>query len=144
MGKKQFAALPFRLDKSELRVMLITTRRKRRWSVPKGSPMRNKKPHLTAAIEAYEEAGLVGVIATRAVGSFKHRKRKGDRKRTMNVDVFPMRVHGREPWWPEKGERDAIWVSPKTAARLVHKARLRRLITRFASRTEHNASPPPR
>ena len=43
-----------------------------------------------------------------------------------------------------KGERDAIWVSPKTAARLVHKARLRRLITRFASRTEHNASPPPR
>ncbi len=144
MGKKQFAALPFRLDKSELRVMLITTRRKRRWSVPKGSPMRNKEPHLTAAIEAYEEAGLVGVMATRAVGSFKHRKRKGDRKRTMNVDVFPMRVHGREPWWPEKGERDAIWVSPKTAARLVHKARLRRLITRFASRTEHNASPPPR
>lgn len=144
MGKKQFAALPFRLDKSELRVMLITTRRKRRWSVPKGSPMRNKKPHLTAAIEAYEEAGLVGVIATRAVGSFKHRKRKGDRKRTMSVDVFPMRVHGRERWWPEKGERDAIWVSPKTAARLVHKPRLRRLIARFATQTERNASPPPR
>ena len=144
MGKKQFAALPFRLDKSELRVMLITTRRKRRWSVPKGSPMRNKKPHLTAAIEAYEEAGLVGVIATRAVGSFKHRKRKGDRKRTMSVDVFPMRVHGRERWWPEKGERDAIWVSPKTAARLVHKPQLRRLIARFATQTERNASPPPR
>lgn len=144
MGKKQFAALPFRLDKSELRVMLITTRRKRRWSVPKGSPMRNKAAHLTAAIEAYEEAGLAGVIGTRAVGSFKHRKRKGDRKRTMNVDVFPMKVHGRERWWPEKGERDAIWVSPKTAARLVHKARLRRLITRFASRTERNASPPSR
>ena len=142
MGKKQFAALPFRLDKSELRVMLVTTRRKRRWSVPKGSPIRNKKPHLTAAIEAYEEAGLVGVIATRAVGSFKHRKRKGDRKRTMNVDVFPMRVHGRERWWPEKGERDAIWVSPKTAARLVHKARLRRLIVRFATQTERRAPPP--
>jgi hypothetical protein len=33
--------LPFRLDDSELRVMLITTRRKRRWSVPKGSLIRN-------------------------------------------------------------------------------------------------------
>ncbi|MDD1518929.1 MULTISPECIES: NUDIX hydrolase [Bradyrhizobium] len=142
MGKKQFAALPFRLDKSELRVMLITTRRKRRWSVPKGSPMHNKEPHLTAALEAYEEAGLVGVVATRALGSFKHRKRIGDRKRTMNVAVFPMKVHGRERWWPEKGEREAIWVSPKTAARLVHKAQLRRLIARFAAQTVREASSP--
>lgn len=140
MGKKQFAALPFRLHKSELRLMLITTRRKRRWSVPKGSPMRNKEPHLTAALEAYEEAGLVGVVATRALGSFKHRKRKGDRKRTMNVAVFPMKVHGRQRWWPEKGEREAIWVSPKTAARLVHKAQLRRLIARFAAHTAREAS----
>ncbi|MDF0496814.1 NUDIX hydrolase [Bradyrhizobium yuanmingense] len=142
MRKKQFAALPFRLDKSELRVMLITTRRKRRWSVPKGSPMRNKEPHLTAAFEAYEEAGLVGVVATRALGSFKHRKRKGDRKRTMSVAVFPMKVHGRERWWPEKGEREAIWVSPKTAARLVHKAQLRRLIARFAAQTARETSSP--
>ncbi|MBP0115303.1 NUDIX hydrolase [Bradyrhizobium vignae] len=142
MRKKQFAALPFRLDKSELRVMLITTRRKRRWSVPKGSPMRNREPHLTAALEAYEEAGLVGVVATRALGSFKHRKRKGDRKRTMNVAVFPMKVHGRERWWPEKGEREAIWVSPKTAARLVHKAQLRRLIARFAAQAVRDASSP--
>ncbi|WP_407187212.1 NUDIX hydrolase [Bradyrhizobium centrosematis] len=136
MAKKQFAALPFRLDNAELRVMLITTRRKRRWSVPKGSPMRNKKPHHTAALEAYEEAGLVGVIATRAMGSFKHRKRKGERKRTMNVAVFPMKVHGQERWWPEKGERQAIWVTAETAARLVHKAELRRLIARFAAQTE--------
>lgn len=140
MGKKQFAALPFRLDNSELRVLLITTRRKRRWSVPKGSPMRNKEPYLTAALEAYEEAGLIGVIATRAMGSFKHRKRKGDRKRTMDVAVFPMKVHGQERWWPEKGEREAIWVSAERAAHLVHKAELRRLIARFAARTEVRAA----
>ncbi|WPM83744.1 hypothetical protein ML401_38900 [Bradyrhizobium sp. 62B] len=65
MGKKQFAALPFRRHKSELHVMLITTRRKRRWSVPKGSLIRNTEPHRTAALEAYEEAGLIGVIAKR-------------------------------------------------------------------------------
>ena len=103
MRKRQFAALPFRLDKSELRVMLITTRRKRRWSVPNGSPMRKTEPHRTAALEAYEEAGLVGVVAKRALGSFKHRKRKGARKQTLDVALFPMKVHGRERWWPEKG-----------------------------------------
>ncbi|WP_439400323.1 NUDIX hydrolase (plasmid) [Bradyrhizobium sp. PMVTL-01] len=100
MGNKQFAALPFRLDNSELRVMLITTRRKRRWSVPKGSLIRNTSPHRTAALEAYEEAGVMGVIAKRALGSFKHRKRKGERTRTVDVAVFPMKVHGRERWWP--------------------------------------------
>lgn len=137
MGKKQFAALPFRLAHSELRVLLITTRRKRRWSVPKGSPMRNTAPHRTAALEAYEEAGLIGTVKKRAVGSFRHRKRKGER--TMDVAVFPMKVHGRERWWPEKGEREAIWVSAETAARLVHKPELRRLIVRFAAKTEKNA-----
>lgn len=136
MGKKQFAALPFRLDNSELRVMLITTKSKRRWSVPKGSLIRNTSPHRTAALEAYEEAGVMGVIAKRALSSFKHRKRKGERTRTMDVAVFPMKVHGRERWWPEKGEREAIWVSAEMAARLVHKAELRQLIKRFAAQTE--------
>jgi len=140
MGKRQFAALPFRLDKSELRVLLITTRRKRRWSVPKGSPMRNTEPHRTAALESYEEAGLVGVVAKRALGSFKHRKRKGARKQTLDVALFPMKVHGRERWWPEKGEREAIWVSAETAARIVHKAQLRRLIARFVKQTEKSVS----
>jgi 8-oxo-dGTP pyrophosphatase MutT (NUDIX family) len=142
MSKRQFAALPFRFDDSELRVMLITTRRKRRWSVPKGSLIRNTAPHRTAALEAYEEAGLIGAVAKRALGSFKHRKRKGERKRTMDVAVFPMKVHGQERWWPEKGERDAIWVSAEKAARLVHKAQLRRLIVRFAAQTDRSASFP--
>jgi 8-oxo-dGTP pyrophosphatase MutT (NUDIX family) len=133
MGKRQFAALPFRLDKSQLRVMLITTRRKCRWSIPKGSLIRNTTPHRTAALEAYEEAGLVGAVAKRALGNFKHRKRKDERKLTMDVAVFPMRVHGQESWWPEKGQRKAIWVSAEKAARLVHKAQLRHLIVRFAA-----------
>src|SRR3954452_2727389 len=83
MGKKQFAALPFRLDNSELRVLLITTRRKRRWSVPKGSQIGKTAPHRTAELEAHEEAGLIGFAAKRAFGSFKHRKQKGRRKQRM-------------------------------------------------------------
>lgn len=144
MSKRQFAALPYRLDKSKLRVMLITTRRKGRWSLPKGSPMRNTEPHRTAALEAYEEAGLIGAVTKRALGSFKHRKHKGERRQTMDVAVFAMKVHGQERWWPEQGEREAIWVSPEKAARLVHKAKLRRLIVRFAAQTNKNATSSPR
>jgi hypothetical protein len=42
------------VDGAGVKVMLITTRRKRRWSVPKGNPIRKEKPHRTAAIEAYD------------------------------------------------------------------------------------------
>jgi 8-oxo-dGTP pyrophosphatase MutT (NUDIX family) len=62
MGKKQYAALPFRIRQSGLRILLVTTRKKGRWSIPKGSPISRKKPHRTAAIEAYEEAGLIGAV----------------------------------------------------------------------------------
>lgn len=69
MGSEQFAALPFRVDDdAELQVMLmlIVTRRKRRWSVPKASPTRNLEPHRTAALEAYEESGIMGEVVKRA------------------------------------------------------------------------------
>jgi 8-oxo-dGTP pyrophosphatase MutT (NUDIX family) len=139
LGKKQFAALPFRLEKSELRVMLITTRNKGRWSVPKGSPIPRMRPHRTAAQEAFEEAGVTGPVAKRAVGSFKHCRWKGERKQTIDVDVFPLKVCRQESWWPEKGERKAIWVSARRATRLVHKAALRRLIARFAAQKDGDA-----
>ncbi|WP_376717301.1 hypothetical protein [Bradyrhizobium sp. 62B] len=51
-----------------------------------------------------------------------------------------MKVHGQERWWPEKGEREAIWVSAKTAARVVPKAELRRLIVRLAAQTGKGGS----
>lgn len=129
---RQFAALPFRVHDSDLQVMLITTRRKRRWSVPKGSAIGKKKPHRTAAIEAYEEAGLLGAIGKRALGAFKHRKVRRGRKHTLDVDVFPLKVRKQKASWPEKGQRDAIWLPAHEAARLVHKDELARLIARFA------------
>jgi 8-oxo-dGTP pyrophosphatase MutT (NUDIX family) len=59
---KQFAALPYRMRDADLEILLITTRKKRRWSVPKGWPIKRSAPHQTAATEAYEEAGVYGKI----------------------------------------------------------------------------------
>jgi ADP-ribose pyrophosphatase YjhB (NUDIX family) len=40
----------------DVEILLITTRKKRRWSVPKGWPIKHGTPQQTAAIEAYEES----------------------------------------------------------------------------------------
>lgn len=131
MITKQFAALPFRIRDKEISVLLITTRRKRRWSVPKGWPIAECEPPRTAEIEAYEEAGLVGTAGPRPVGYYMHRKQLGKRKLDCQVEVFPLEVKKRKKDWPEKGQRDAIWISAKAAAKLVHKPQLKRLIKRF-------------
>jgi 8-oxo-dGTP pyrophosphatase MutT (NUDIX family) len=131
MASRQFAALPFRVDKTDISVMLVTTRRKRRWSVPKGWPMLEETPHGTAAIEAFEEAGLVGKISAKSVGRYKCHK-KGKRKIACDVRLFPFKVKQQKKRWPERGQRQAIWLPIREAARLVRKPQLSRLIERFA------------
>ncbi|CCD97034.1 conserved hypothetical protein [Bradyrhizobium sp. ORS 375] len=134
MKNKQFAALPFRIEAAQLSILLITTRRKQRWSVPKGSPMLRKGPHRVAAIEAFEEAGLRGKIGRQPLGRFKHSKRKGKRKILCDVDLYPLKVKKQHGRYPERGQRKLIWLPAAEAARRVHRAKLRRLIESFASR----------
>jgi 8-oxo-dGTP pyrophosphatase MutT (NUDIX family) len=47
---------------NDVEILLITTRKKRRWSVPKGWPIKDSTPQQTAATEAYEEAGVRGSV----------------------------------------------------------------------------------
>jgi 8-oxo-dGTP pyrophosphatase MutT (NUDIX family) len=138
MTTKQFAALPFRIRNNEISVFLITTRRKRRWSVPKGWPIAGYEPQQTAEIEAYEEAGLVGRALSRSVGRYLHRKQK--RKMVCEVELFPLEVAKRKKRWPEKGQREAIWIPAKQAAKMVHKPELRRLIERFTRSKRREAA----
>jgi 8-oxo-dGTP pyrophosphatase MutT (NUDIX family) len=128
MKSKQYAALPFRRHQNRLQVLLISTRTKQRWSVPKGWPIERQAPHGTAAIEAFEEAGLTGKIAAVEVGRFKHRKQKNKQSVKFDVRIFPLRVVAEKANWPEKGQRRRLWLSPKAAARLAYKNGLKRAI----------------
>jgi 8-oxo-dGTP pyrophosphatase MutT (NUDIX family) len=138
MASKQFAALPFRLNGKTLDVLLITTRRKGRWSVPKGWPLHDS-PRLTAEIEAFEEAGLIGRARPKAIGRFKHRKDKGKRKISCSVSVYPLLVHAQKRRFPEHGERELIWLPAHHAADLVHKPQLRRLIAKWAKKVRNDS-----
>jgi 8-oxo-dGTP pyrophosphatase MutT (NUDIX family) len=68
----QFAALPWRIGEGGRReVMLLTSRETHRWIIPKGWPMKGRKPGDVASQEAYEEAGLIGhIVGKRPIGSF--------------------------------------------------------------------------
>jgi 8-oxo-dGTP pyrophosphatase MutT (NUDIX family) len=130
---KQFAALPYRIRDDDVEILLITTRKKRRWSVPKGWPIKHSTPQQTAAIEAYEEAGVRGAVAEECVGHFSKRRLKR-KQSVICVQIFPLQVTRQQGDWPEKQERSRIWIAPRKAARLIKKAGLRRTIKNFEMR----------
>ncbi|HYE52110.1 MAG TPA: NUDIX hydrolase [Azospirillaceae bacterium] len=130
----QYAALPVRERDGRRQVMLITSRETKRWIIPKGWPEKNLEPHEVAAREAYEEAGLVGRVETRPLGSFVYEKRLRDGSATpCQVDIFLLEVERELDDWPEKGQRERRWMSPSEAALLVGEAGLVTVLLRLAA-----------
>jgi 8-oxo-dGTP pyrophosphatase MutT (NUDIX family) len=128
----QYAALPFRVEAGQLRILLITSRATRRWVIPKGWPMNGLKPNEAAAVEAAEEAGVIGEIEDAPIGAYRYMKAlKDDQQLDVQVIVFPMRVVGFAEDWKERGQRRSEWFSYQRAAALVAEPALRHLIHDF-------------
>ena len=130
----QYGALPFRLSTSSRpQFMLVTSRETRRWIIPKGWPKKGKPPRHSAAREAFEEAGVVGAIAWRSVGTFSYEKRlKNGGAVVCEVRVFPLEVRRQNKQWPEKQQRVVKWLSASQAAEKVKEPKLRAIILRLA------------
>jgi 8-oxo-dGTP pyrophosphatase MutT (NUDIX family) len=128
----QYAALPYRHTPAGLEILLITSRRTKRWIVPKGWPIEGLEPSASAAREALEEAGISGEVAREPIGFFRYFKglRHGIQI-PCKVYVFPLRVLRQRRTWPEKDERELRWYPLAEAAQLVEEPELRKLILRF-------------
>lgn len=128
---RQVGALPLRRDDAgAIEVLLITSRRTRRWIIPKGWPMKGKADADAAAIEALEEAGVRGSIDRKPTGTFDYIKygEDGDPDIPMHVRVFRLKVEKVLDEWQEGDERDRQWFSAQEAATLVEEPQLQRLI----------------
>lgn len=135
MGKRehdhQIAALPVRLGPpGQPEILLITSRERHRWIIPKGWPMKGKADHEAAAIEAYEEAGLTGAMGERPIGSFQYRKfEDGGHGEAVRVDVYLMRVEAQRADWPERDQRMSLWCDIDETLIILDEPDLARLIS---------------
>lgn len=121
-GHIQFAALPYRkAHNGKQVVMLLTSRETRRWVIPKGWPMKGRKPREVAAQEAFEEAGLRGkIIGKRPIGRYQYDKQLSPgRTVPCEVVVYLLRVERELKNWPERAERERRWFEPGQASELV-------------------------
>lgn len=117
---RQAAAIPVRGG----RVCLVTSSSGGRWVIPKGHFEPGKTAGEIALQEAWEEAGLTGVLSAEPVGSYLYTKYGS----TYHVIVFGMEVTEAADDWPENGLRQRAWLDPAEAVARVQERGLRELI----------------
>jgi 8-oxo-dGTP pyrophosphatase MutT (NUDIX family) len=128
---KQVAALCWRSAAPE--ILLITTLNTKRWILPKGWPMDGMTLAQSAAREAFEEAGVEGVIGPEPIGNYPYLKeRKDGGAMACSVDVFAMEVTGQAADWLEKGARELAWLPLAQAATKVAEPGLRQILLDFS------------
>jgi 8-oxo-dGTP pyrophosphatase MutT (NUDIX family) len=117
---RQAAAIPV-LDG---RVCLVTSSSGRRWVIPKGMIDSGHTAGEAALNEAWEEAGLVGMLSQEPVGSFIYEKYG----RPHHVVVFILNVTRAADDWPERDVRNREWVELAEAIERVDDPGLKEII----------------
>jgi 8-oxo-dGTP pyrophosphatase MutT (NUDIX family) len=131
---RQSAVIPYYYENGSLNVVLVTSRKKKKWIIPKGIVERDMTPADSAAKEALEEAGVRGVVAEKAVGSYQREKWGG----TCNIEVFPMEVTEILERWQEQGARERVLASIDTVDDLVDDASLKSIIRKLKAHLEEH------
>jgi len=129
--RTQFAALCYRIKDDKVQVCIVTSRRSKRWIVPKGWPMQGQTPMDAAATEAFEEAGVRGKIYPRPIGVFSYYKVRSEDELPCMAVVYPLKVKKVLKRWPEERERERKWVSRKKAAALLDDPELSNIVLNF-------------
>ncbi|MDG1351762.1 MAG: NUDIX hydrolase [Sulfitobacter sp.] len=132
-ARTQFAALCWRKKRGKVQILLVTSRRRKRWIVPKGWPMEGKTPAECALIEAWEEAGVQGVASDACIGVYSYaRLREGEAIIPCLAMLYPVQVKTLKKKFPEVRDRRRKWVSRKKAAKMVGQRELQKLIIGFS------------
>lgn len=130
--RTQFAALCYRQRKDKPQFLLITSRERGRWIVPKGWPIPGQEPAEAVMTEAWEEAGVRGSVDPRPVGLFSYMKEYSDKPDLPCMAmVYAVEVDRLARSYPEKEERERKWVSRKKAVAMVDEPELARIISEF-------------
>ena len=108
-------AIPYRYENGKLQFLCATSRVHRRWIVPKGIWDAGCELHEIATTEAWEEAGVTGILDKEALGIYEERNNGGSDR----VELFALKVEREEEEWPEMDRRSRRWFDYEEAAAAV-------------------------
>ncbi|WP_414579058.1 NUDIX hydrolase [Anabaena sp. CCY 9402-a] len=121
---KQSGVIPYRVKNGRVEILLITTRDRQRWVMPKGGIVNGMTPPASAAKEAWEEAGVIGQVDGNKLGTYKYRKRG----KIYCVKMYLLPVDIVSSNYPEASTRYRRWLDAKQAMKLMKKSPLKRIL----------------
>ncbi len=120
----QVAAVCYRLRENGIEFLLVKTRGGSKWTFPKGDPDRSLTHSQAAEREAWEEAGVRGIIEPKHFHLYLHSKGvfwKPSGVREYVIKAFLLEVD--EMTSPHEHDRNPTWFSPDDARKLLAKGR---------------------
>ncbi|GAB6051447.1 hypothetical protein JCM17960_02670 [Magnetospira thiophila] len=121
----QSGVIPYRLRKGKIEILVVRSSSQKHWVVPKGIKEPGMTAQASAALEAREEAGVLGIVRDEALGHYSYEKWGAN----CTCEVFAMevtRVLPKKDW--EEIHRGRVWLSPKQAASKLKQSDLRPMI----------------
>ena len=132
VDERQSGVIPYALVEQTPVFLLVTSRQRGHWIFPKGKIGEGMTPFQSAAREAFQEAGVEGVIAETPVGAYRAWKTRGVRRFVIEVDMYPLKVEQQHEAWRETSQRYRHWVTLAEASRLITDKRIVALVRGFA------------
>ena len=120
----QSGVIPIRKNDGVVKILLITSRRRKRWVIPKGIIEEDLSPSESAEKEAYEEAGIKGIVPGDTIGRYKYNKWGA----VCRVEVYLLKVTEELNDWPESYFRQRKWMTIDEAAAHVEEKALKKII----------------
>ncbi len=126
--QKRVAVVPVVMNKTKRQVYLITSRQERQWIIPTGKREKKLSNRQVAALEAFEEAGILGKLDKHFRERVLLHSPSGKRKR--KTTVFLLYVKRTLKYWPEIRERKRKLVSMKEYLKSVSSKTLKRKLAK--------------
>ncbi|HPT50019.1 MAG TPA: histidine phosphatase family protein [Accumulibacter sp.] len=131
----QSGVLPYRRKNGELQIMVVASRKGTRWVIPKGVRELELSLRDSAVKEAFEEAGIRGLVDEEPIGVFDYKKWDG----VCQVTVFPLAVTEcvtRKHW--EESHRKRRWFNVKKVLKRIDEPGLRKLVKELRQRFDRH------
>jgi 8-oxo-dGTP pyrophosphatase MutT (NUDIX family) len=122
--REQVAAVCFRIGKKGIEFLLVRTDRGR-WTFPKGAAEPGLSHAQSAALEAFEEAGVHGRMEEASFAQYLHRQRGGKRSVAAGVDVHAHLCEVLRLSPPKESHRKPAWLAPEKTKRRLQRDRTR-------------------
>lgn len=123
--------IPFDIRDDAVAILFVTSQTRGRWVLPKGKVEVGETHIETCHREAFEEAGIKGVVLENFPITIVVTKQQENGLGNVPVTYYPFFVLEQADEWPEKKRRQRHWALIEDASRVAYREDLLPLVKHF-------------